>query len=173
MSELTGFDLAAGPADERVRLRLTLNDAGAALCGDAMPADKIVGHEHAWGQAFWVEDPQAVALGCLEGRDVVGLAMKRRQDWTSVYTLNPVLPASCLRGLARQAGVHIYNDRDDAFYASRSYLCLNADGAGQRILRFPRPVDVVDPFTGRRVRRTMEFSQPVRDKETLLLRYES
>jgi hypothetical protein len=76
------------------------------------------------------------------------LALKRLKDWTSIYTLNPVLPAALLRALARQAGVHIYNARDDTFYASHSYVGLNADGAGGRVLRWPKPVELLDPFTG-------------------------
>jgi hypothetical protein len=180
MRELTGIRLVPGKADERMRLRLALNAAGAAMLdgGDhtagAWLAGRIIGHEHVWGQRFSVEDPQAIALGHVEGPKEVALAMKRLKDWTSIYTLNPVLPASFLRALARQAGVHIYTDRDDTFYASRSYICLNADGAGERTLRFPSAADLFDPFTRRSLaRRVKEFSHHFADKETLLLRYES
>jgi len=172
MRELTGIRLLPGKADERLRLRMTLNEAGSALLGGVAAAGQIIGHEHVWGQLFSDEDPQTTALGHVEGRGEVALAMKRLKDWTSIYTLNPVLPASLLRALASQAGVHIYNDRDDTFYASRSYLCLNADGAGERTLRFPKPADVFDPFTGRRLsQRTTEFSYRFAGRETLLIRY--
>lgn len=98
--------------------------------------------------------------------------MKRLKGWTSIYTLNPVLPAAFLRALARQAGVHIYTDRDDTFYASRSHLCLNADGAGERTLRLPRPADLFDSFTGRSLaRRVKEYSHRFADTETQLIRY--
>ena len=53
-----------------------------------------------------------------------------------------------LRAPARQAGVHLINDRDDTLYASRSYLTINADGAGERRLRFPRAANLSDAFTG-------------------------
>ena len=111
-------------------------------------------------------------LGHVEGRDEVAVAMNRLKDWTSIYTLHPVLPSAFPRVLARQAGVHIYDDRDDTFYASRSYSCLNADGAGERTLRFPHPADLFDAFTGQRLaRRITEFSHHFADKETLLARY--
>ena len=80
---------------------------------------RVIGHEHVWSQLFSVEDPQATSLGHLEGRKEVALAMKRMKRWTSIYTLNPVLPAAFLRALARDASVHLYNDRDDTLYASR------------------------------------------------------
>lgn len=178
MRELTGIGIVPGEADQRLRLRLALNEAGAALLADnaaaapARPAGTIIGHEHVWAQPFLVEDPQATALGHAEGRGGVALAMKKVKDWTSIYTLNPVLPAAFLRALARQAGVHTYSDRDDTFYASRSYVCLNADGAGERIVRFPRPVNLFDPFTDQSLApRVKEFSHPLADKETLLMRY--
>jgi len=178
MRELTGIRIVPGEADERMRLRIALNETGAAIwAGGAAaaaprPAGTTIGHEHVWGQRFFVQDPQSIALAHVEGRDEVALAMKRLRAWTSLYTLNPVLPAAFLRALARQAGVHIYTDRDDTFYASRSFLCLNAYGAGERTLRFPRLADLFDPFTGRSLaRRVTQLLHPFADKETLLIRY--
>jgi hypothetical protein len=178
MRELTGIGVVPGKADQRARLRIALNELGAAmLAGSAVAASAplvgtIIGHEQAWGQPFFIEDPQAIALGKAEGSDGVALGMKRLKDWTSIYTLNPALPAAFLRALARHAGVHIFSERDDTFYASRSYVCLNADGAGERAVRFPRPADLFDPFTGRRLaQRVQELSHRFADKETLLIRY--
>lgn len=77
-----------------------------------------------------------------------------------------------LRALARQAGVHLYNDRDDTLYASRSYFALNADGAGERALRFTKAVDLFDPFTGDTIaRRVTGLVRDLRDNETWLIRY--
>ena len=67
--------------------------------------------------------------------------------------------------------MHLYSEWDDTLYASRSYLCLNADGPGERTLRFPKPADLFDPFTGQpMVRRVMQFAHSFQDKETLLIR---
>lgn len=190
MRELTGLRLARAEKPDRVRARIALTADGMRLGRQTQPQPAgefataaagtpptgavaaVVGHEHVWGQLFSVEDPQAIALGHLEGRKEVALAMKRLRNWTSVYTLNPVLPAAFLRALARQAGVHLYNDRDDTLYASRSYFTLNADGAGERTLRFPKAVDIFDPFTGGAIaRRITELGRNLRNKETWLFRY--
>jgi hypothetical protein len=180
MSELTGVQLALAPNADRVRARIKLTEAGARLgspaqsqpggeSATALPA--IIGHEHLWVRLVHVEDPAATVLGHVEGRPEVALALKPQGSWTSVYTLNPALPASFLRGLARHAGVHLYNDRDDTLYACRSYLCLNADGAGERTLRFPRPTTLVDPFSGKQLwRDAMVLRLNFRANETRIWR---
>lgn len=180
MNELTGLQLALTPRTDRVRARIRLTEAGKRLglppqphpvgaSATTLPA--TIGHEHVWAQLIHVEDPAATVLGHVEGRSEVALALKPRRNWTSIYTLNPVLPVAFLRALARQAGVHIYNDRDDTLYASRSFFCLNADGAGERTLRFPKLTTVADPFSGMPL--AQEVSSFCRDfsaKETVLWR---
>ena len=179
ISELTGFRLVRAENPDRVRARIALTEAGAQIWSRSRSQHTagagvatLIGHEHIWAQAVSVVDDQATALGLREGTRDVALASKSQRDWTSVYSLNPVLPAAYLRALARQSGVHIYNDGDDTLYASQSYLTINADGAGERALRFPRPGDLFDPFTGETVaKRASEFVCNLRDKETILLQY--
>ena len=48
--------------------------------------------------------------------------------------------------IARDAGVHIYSEHDDALYANRSFIGIHSHGAGPRRLRFPRIVDLYDLF---------------------------
>jgi hypothetical protein len=193
MQGLTGFRLVRGKADKQVRLQIALNGAGSRFLEcDARPASglnsslpgrraelpkpaqAVIGHEHVCAQVISVEDEQAEALGTLPGRSEVLLAMKPMRGWTSVFTANSVLPAAFLRGLARRAGVHIFNDRDDTLYASRSFLCLNADGAGARTLRFAKPVEIIDTLTNQPlVYGGTTLVWAFRDKETLLVRYQT
>lgn len=174
MRDLTGMRLVMDSNPEPVRARIRLNDAGMQLLSKSAASPSVIGHEHVWAQMIHVEDPDAVVLGRLEGGDKAVLAMKSLADHTSIYTLNPVLPASFFRALARRAGAHIYHHRSDTFYASTNFLCVNADGAGRRNLRFPKPVDLVDPFTGkRRAQNTTQYECFLKDKETLLLRVEA
>lgn len=171
MHQLTGIRIVPGESNSLARLRIKLNRDGARLLEGTATDGTIIGHEHVWGMSFSVQDSLAKSLGIIERRSEVALATKRLTDWTSVYTVNPVLPAALLRGFARQAGVHIYNRLDDTFYASRSYMCLNADGGGERTIRFPEPVDLFEPFTGELLASQVnEYSHLFVNKETLLIR---
>jgi beta-galactosidase len=171
MRELTGLRIVTSADAPRVRARMELRRGSHPIADEFLRSGSgPIGGEHVWAQAATVEDPTATALGVRQGTQEVALALKAMGSWTSIYTLNPVLPAAFLRSIARHAGVHIYNDRDDTLYASRGYLTINADGAGTRAIRFPCPVHVWDPFAGRQLaRNTTRFTCELRDKETLLL----
>lgn len=172
MRDLTGMRLVLASKLDRVRARIQLNEQGMKLWGPSDSASQAIGREHVWARLISVEDEQAVALGTLEYRSEVVLAKKPQRGWSSLFTLNPVLPATFLRALGRSAGVHLYNDRDDTLYASRSFLCLNADAAGERTFRFPESCDLFDPFTDECLaRKVTEFSRTLEDRETILLRY--
>jgi hypothetical protein len=171
MQELTGLRLALSTKADRVQARIRLHPRGIPLGSNTGRSPQVIGHEHVWAQLISVEDESAVPLGTLEGRTEVVLAMKSVPGWTSVYTVNPVLPASFLRALARHAGVHVYNDHDDTLYASRSFLTLAANLAGPRRIRLPRRSDVYDPFNGQRLcRRVTEFARDFQAKETVIWR---
>lgn len=151
-----------------------LNEKGFAFYDNTDPAPPTgIGHEHVWAPLVEVIGPDAVSLGTVEGGAQTVLAMKRMAEWTSLYSMNPVLPACLLRGLARAAGVHIYNSGDDACYVSDSVIAVNADEAGRRALCFPGPVTITDPFTGNRVaEQTARYVVDMEDKQTLLFYYE-
>jgi beta-galactosidase len=189
MHELTGIRLVPSDKAERVRARIALTERGARLWsqpeakppGDskvdktAAPASvglpSSIGHEHVWGQLVAVEDAEAVVLGTLQDRLEVVLAMKPMARWTSIYSLNPVLPAGFLRALARHAGVHVYQNQDDTLYASRSYLTLAANLVGRRQIQLPRRAEVFDPFTGNRLWRSVSaFEHDFQAKETVIWR---
>ncbi|MCY2954682.1 MAG: beta-galactosidase [Planctomycetota bacterium] len=169
MRDLCGLRLTLAKDPTPVRARIELTGAFDGI--DHLPR-KLVGHEHVWARAISVIDPDATALGLREKTNDVAVAIKAMPGWTSIYTWNPVLPAAVLRALARRAGAHIYNERDDTLYAGRGFLTVNADGAGPRSLRFPYPADVFDPFSGRLLSRgTTRYDRELIDKETLLVRY--
>jgi hypothetical protein len=189
MRELTGMKLVRSEKVDRVQARIALEKdgerlwsqtqsqhvAGSAVVGvsERITSPTIIGHEHVWVDLFFVDDPQAIPLGTLEGRKEVVLAMKRMKNWNSVYTLNPVLPAAFLRALAGQAGIHIYSNRDDTLYASRSYLTLAADKAGRRTVMLPHRCDVFEPFSGEALWRGItQFESIFRAKEVVIWRLE-
>lgn len=187
MEPLTGMRIVPGAKAERVRARIVLaNEPGASAQADMASAsrgdpiralfqelrglpEQTVGSPHVWVDDLAVDDPDAICLGRREGGGAVALALKPMRGWTSLYTLNPVLPAAALRAFARYAGVHLYNEQDDTLYASRSYLTLAADQRGRRRIQLPRRVDVRDPFTGERLWEGITgFERDFERKETVI-----
>ncbi|MBN1358937.1 MAG: hypothetical protein JW993_00010 [Sedimentisphaerales bacterium] len=82
------------------------------------------------------------------GIDKPGLVVKQQDGWTSIYSAAPIVPSALLRGIARQAGVHIYSDADDVVCANRHFLCLYAPQGGTRTVHLPQRATVIDVLTG-------------------------
>jgi hypothetical protein len=116
---------------------------------------------------FAVDDPAATVLGYTATEDAPpfseagnkkadafahygvelhpGLAIKTFKKWTSVYSGTVMLPARLIREVARLAGVHIYSDTPDLFFANSrmiGYWCSYRPGL--RAVHLPRPSTVVD-----------------------------
>lgn len=102
------------------------------------------------------------------------MAIKDNGAWEALYAVTSDLPAAVYREIARYAGVHIYNESNDTFYANSSYICLHANGTGQRMIRFPRPVTLYDAETEGTAlaTNTNSFTYYFSSGETRLLRYE-
>ena len=96
-----------------------------------------------------------------------GLAVKEMGDWTSVWCGVPPVPSALLRGIARAAGVHIYDDAEDFVCANSAMVAVHARYAGERTIRLPRRCRVVDAFTGEEVGANIDsFTVPLRKYET-------
>ena len=93
---------------------------------------------------FWVQDKDSETLAISEdfGRPV--LSRKLIGDWTSVYSMCGPLPASVLREIARDAGVHIWWEGEGAFYANRSFFACHARNTGVYTVRLPHAPDGYD-----------------------------
>ena len=53
-------------------------------------------------------------------------------DWQARWTLESTISLESMRSLAKDAGVHIYHDQDDAFYAGNGFLALHAQTGGKK-----------------------------------------
>lgn len=173
VAEMTGMHMRMGPPEkEALQIGLVETDhrLSTALAGvDA----SVLGKNVSTARLFYVDDPQAAVLGTRPGSQESTLAAKELPDWTSVYGIAAELPAAFYRALAKHAGVHLYNDRDDTVYVSASYFCISANGEGPRMLRFPRGVNIFDAASGEALYLDVrEVPLDLRDKETLLWRYE-
>jgi len=159
MEELTGVHIAMDTHPAKLEVR---TDAGA------------YGANFEVAPVFFADDPRAKVLGRLaDGR--AGLVRRDFGSWTTVYSSAPKLPATLLRELAAQAGVHNYlrnPQPHDVVYANHSMLAVCVSEPGPRSVVLPRPCDVYDLFEGDQPLATTarEFTAPFARNQTKLFR---
>ncbi|MBI2940648.1 MAG: hypothetical protein HYY04_09450, partial [Chloroflexi bacterium] len=144
--DLTGMDIRLMDVEER--LRVEIDDYAHPYTRD-LRGPVVYGTTNPVRPFFYVDDANVQRLGRVAGWDLAGLAVRSFPEWTSVYSAAPDLPAGLLQGIARTAGVHIYDDHDDILYVNRHLLCVDPNGRGEREIRLPWPRDVYDVL-GRR-----------------------
>jgi hypothetical protein len=152
VSHLVGMKLAVHGATARFHLKLSngVHPYNQGVVGNEYPT-----HDD-FGPLFYLDDPTATTLGM--GRYHMGLirpafAVKKMEDWTSVYCSLPVLPPAVIRNIAREAGVHIYCDNNDFMAANNWLLCVCAASDGPRTMYLPAKATVVDALNGETVSR--------------------
>jgi len=172
MYRLTGIKIVPSPDETFIAPQIELVESRASQSVALRNAGlKTMGPDRPICKKISVEDPEAVTLGTLPGTASPTLAMRDFGSWLSFYAITPTLPAAFYRELARQAGVHLYNDRDDTFYANKSYVTLNANGAGVRTIKFPRSCEVRDAITEATLGEgASHFTHDFQDGETLIIR---
>lgn len=94
-----------------------------------------------------VKDSEAEVLGVLPGTSEIMFVKKKMSGWTSMYSIIPVMPADLVRAIAKSAGVHIYSESNDAFYANKSYLVIHAAQAGIKTIQLPYNCDIYNAMT--------------------------
>lgn len=172
VSQVAGMEIVFSENEQLIAPTMTLRPQGfcKALIDQGMTE---AGPSSPSCRAVTVRDPEAQVLGIGKVSGEPVLAAKNVNGVRSVYSVTASLPPSFYRELARDAGVHIYNNRDDTLYVSRSYLTVNADGAGPRRIQFPVPVDIYDAVTEEKLAaRAVQLTLDLRDKETRMLRIE-
>lgn len=183
MQALTGMRITAGDPDTLIAPAIELAKATyapvtryAAEHGQRLWVPFKSAHEDelttGFCQLYRVEDPEAETLGVLPGTSHVVLARRNMGNWTSVYSITPTLPASFYRELAREAGVHIYNEHDDMFYQNTNFAVIHASSAGPRTINFPWKVNVYDMVNEKQLApNTTKFEYNYQRGETLILRW--
>jgi hypothetical protein len=170
MEELTGihFGLGEQPWGPLVHITDFTHPITAGLAQDL-----VWGTNAKLAPLFYVDDPAARILGQVvysQGDCKPGFALKSFPEWTSVYSAAPNLPAPVLRGVARFAGAHIYNDAGDVLYATPELLGVHTVSGGRRTFRLRRPVEIAyDLFERRAVAREVaEFTVELSPSSTSL-----
>jgi hypothetical protein len=97
---------------------------------------------------FFVDDDRAESLGLwLQDEHITLMAAKEMDGWKSVWSAAPNPPAWLIRQVARWAGVHVYNDIDEALYANKSFLTVSSSNdAGPRTIKLPRRTSVYELY---------------------------
>ncbi len=143
MTDLTGFTFGSG--EHPWGPMINLIDLSHPITRD-LPQDLTWGTNSLLGPVFHVADYSARVLGNVvysQGRCRPGFVMKEFPEWKSIYSAAPNLPSPVLRGIARYAGVHIYNDQGDTLYATLQLLGVHTAAGGQRTFCLPHPAEVV------------------------------
>jgi hypothetical protein len=101
---------------------------------------------------FFVDDDRAENLGLwLQDEHLPLMAAKEMDGWKSVWSAAPNPPAWLIRQVARWAGVHVYNDSNEALYANASFLTVSSNNdAGLRTLKLPRQTSVYELYDQQR-----------------------
>jgi hypothetical protein len=159
MEDLTGFKFGAGEQPWGPLMHIT-DFAHPITAG--LPQDLSWGTNSKLSPIFYLEDPSARVLGQVvfsQGNCKPGMGVKTFPGWTSIYVAAPNLPAPVLRGMARFAGVHLYNQEGDVLYATRELLAVHTVSGGDRTFRLPREVEEVYDLFERKsmARNTREF----------------
>jgi len=95
---------------------------------------------------------------------------KDRGDWTSVFLTRPQMTPSLLLGIFRKAGVHVYSEDGDPFYANDELIALHSGDGGKRTFCLPEARKVTELFEDRTVsdRPVFEFTETFKPMETRL-----
>ncbi len=149
MTDLTGFKFVQGDGPWGPFMHVT-NFEHPITRG--LPQDWFWGSTNPIGPLFHLEDPDATTLGQVVyslGRCKPGFGVKTFSDsqtgqsWNSVYMATPDVPAAVLRGIARFAGVHLYNEDGDVLYATPELLSVHSVSGGKRLFKLPQQVEIV------------------------------
>ncbi|MBM4048446.1 MAG: hypothetical protein FJ279_25360 [Planctomycetes bacterium] len=109
-------------------------------------------------------------MGRLVGSNRPGLVVKKLDGWTSLYSAAMQLPPSLMRAIARDAGVHLWLDSDDAVYADSQFVGIHAATDGEKRLNLPRACQVLDAVSGKPVTANGKaVTLPMKRAETALL----
>lgn len=120
---------------------------------------------------FYADDPDAEVLGHLVGSNRAGLVKKKMDGWTSVYSSAMSLPPVVMRRIARDAGVHIWLESDDALYTDGQFVGVHAATDGPKRVLLPFPCSAENAVSGKGVpvkRATIELN--LKRAETVLLK---
>jgi hypothetical protein len=118
------------------------------------------------GLVLYADDAAAQIWGTLNIENKTGLCVKTIGNRRSIFCSTPVMPSAILRQIARDAGVHIYSESNDALYACENFVALHSKSAGEKIIALPFSARVTDLFENKIIAESADairFQSPGRD----------
>jgi len=100
------------------------------------------------GPVFHPSGADIEVAGTWEGSDLPALAVRRFDDWTSVYSATPLLSPKLVKRIAEDAGVAVRVAGVEPSYVSRNMIGLHSAVERTETLRFAEPMRVIDLLTG-------------------------
>lgn len=136
MSKLTGIDIRIDDTALPLSATATLPDGAqeAFEAGSGRPA-------------VWCSDGAVSTIATYNDTDRCALGVKDRGGWLSMWSGVPTVPVPVLRELARRAGVHIFCDSGDTFYAGHGTITVHSNHAGPKRISLPGRFSVEEIFT--------------------------
>lgn len=95
---------------------------------------------------FHVADEKAEILAKFANTGLSAVAIKECDGFTSIYYGSKYISHDVIRALAKFAGVNIYSDSDDVIYVGRNYITFHTTVAGEKTIKFPKPVTVTEVY---------------------------
>jgi hypothetical protein len=131
--KITGFEM--GVQNELAPLRVAITPSDNAILR-YVKDNANYGNPQKEGPILFAKDGQS--LGKIDGTQMSGLAMKKFDDWTSIFSLAPNLPPNLLRGIAAFAGLPVYNAFEgDVTYVGDRLFAVHTYGGGARTFTVP------------------------------------
>jgi len=100
------------------------------------------------GPVFVPAADGAEVVGTWQGSELPGLAVKRLDNWTSVYSAGPILSPLLLKRIMADAGVRIPVAGTEPSYVDRNLIGLHTAVTRTERLHFGTPTRVIDLVTG-------------------------
>ncbi len=99
---------------------------------------------------FYVDDPSVTAFGKISATGKTGWAVKRFQNWTSIYIALPGnFTPQLLRNIIREANMKPVGPVNDVTYAGNGFLTIHALANGSKTLQWDKKCDLLDLTSGK------------------------
>ena len=92
-------------------------------------------------------DADVCARFLTSGKDAVSI--KETNGFRSVFYGSKSIRSDVIREIAKYAGVHIYTEDEDVFFANRNYITFHASVSGNKTVKLPRTCDVYEVYEGK------------------------